>query len=209
MMTKLAPIPDPRTTKYDPTMNMSRLHLHWMMTLFLAACGDTEGPGGSGAGGGVVEEPTCENCAVECDAFGLCLATCESGSDCEVSCSGLALCGVDCTDTNTCATSCTGDADCLSVDCAGANNCTVDCADTAFCSVDCTDANNCDHVTCREDAECLLVCTGANNCEFETCENPTSCADDVIACNRECPSCGDGLCEAPLEFVEECPVDCG
>jgi hypothetical protein len=66
-------------------------------------------------------------------------------------------------------------------------------------------------MVCDGAADCLLVCTGANNCAFSSCSGSgaVSCADDVLVCHRECPSCGDGVCDQLLELPGDCEEDCG
>jgi hypothetical protein len=35
-----------------------------------------------------------------------------------------------------------------------------------------------------------------------------TCPNDVIVCNRECPKCGDGICDRVIETNGSCPGDC-
>lgn len=83
------------------------------------------------------------------------------------------------------------------------------CGNGASCAIDCTNANNCDEIECPSGAECVMLCTGANNCTFDVCPGgATSCPDAVVVCNRDCPSCGDGVCDVGLESAESCAQDC-
>ncbi len=72
--------------------------------------------------------------------------------------------------------------------CQGVDECKTTCIGNSTCDIDCFGATACHDNICADGAECLLDCTGAHRCRFTVCEGgQTSCANDVVVCNRACP----------------------
>lgn len=160
------------------------------------------------------EIPSCPDgftCDFTCEADACGEVVC-GPTDCTVDCAQEAQCpGIDCTDA-LCDVRCTGGSACDAIDCTGAAGCVVECSGASTCNVDCTGARVCDDVRCTGDSGCLLLCADASNCAFASCDGGSgmqTCPGDVLACNRACPTCGDGTCDAGIESASGCPEDCG
>ncbi|HWM88406.1 MAG TPA: hypothetical protein VNO33_21270 [Kofleriaceae bacterium] len=158
---------------------------------------DTPDPGGGAQGdgapsgrdaGGEVDAGAVEECVAGCEECGegCCTETCGNGP-CDLRCERTDChCELDCAATQDMCNARCDKASCT-IDCSDVNNCHPRCKE-GDCEIDCSGANNCDKAECTDGAGCLLDCTGANNCRFERCEGEmTSCAGDILACNRDCP----------------------
>src|SRR5262245_18568499 len=183
----------------------------------IASCG--------GGGGGQSKCPpnefgTCD--VVDCHAAQSCQGDCPGGvcgdvdcteaGDCAVNCSGAAHCGkVAGTEAGTCSLDCSGGSSCDLVTCKGVDSCAVTCSGGSSCDIDCTNAKSCEEIKCSGGSPCLLVCAGAAGCGFAECSGGSGmaeCPDGILVCNRECPKCGDGVCDGALESCDSCKDDC-
>jgi hypothetical protein len=115
----------------------------------------------------------------------ICGDTC-GGPDCDLSCPDRPCdCELDCPADGNCKPKCEHH-DCA-IDCRGLDKCEATCKDSD-CTIDCTGTRECDHVKCEDGSGCLLDCTGTERCQFDACDGDvTSCADGLLACNRDCP----------------------
>lgn len=153
-------------------------------------------------------------CDVDCDGEGDCLAGCASGATCGlVECENVAFCGADCQNGSTC----------RDIDCSGSADCTLDCSRQSTCGVNCAGTRGLCAVDCSGGSACLLNC-GDNPeyfCGFSGCldagpdefDEPqlygVLCPGNIRVCNRPCPTCGDGICDAVAgETCSSCPADC-
>lgn len=133
-------------------------------------------------------------------------ATCGVGQDCQFrAVAGDAI--FDCADADTCITGCLDHSYCTvegnsaarnvalsrsssmaEINCQMTGECSALCASDSVCEIDCWNADSCDQNVCMDGAECLLDCTGARDCGFAFCGGgETTCANDVVVCNRPCP----------------------
>jgi hypothetical protein len=134
---------------------------------------------------------------------------CPVTATCGWKCADGAFCSAkDCRDADACSVECGKGATCDTVDCRG-GTCSGKCDEGSSCTFDCAGAEQCDDLECKGDAECLLNCADSASCGFKTCGAPTDCGRGLLACNRACPACGDGVCEpAAGERAATCPEDC-
>ncbi len=119
---------------------------------------------------------------------GTCSDSC-SGVDCALACPVAACnCDLACTSAAAiCAAVCHPNTVC-SLDCQGAPDCRLTCNDNSVCEQDCTGIASCDKSKCVDGASCLINCTGSTTCLFKQCDGgETSCANDILVCNRACP----------------------
>jgi hypothetical protein len=136
---------------------------------------------------------------------------CHAVDTCDVECPDAVVCpAIDCVDALECAVDCSDGAICDIVDCRGAADCSADCSDGSICSIDCDGAGSC-RADCSGDSPCLLFCGNAGFCDFDECSGGSGvveCPDGFLACNRDCPACGDGFCDLLFEDASTCPEDC-
>ncbi len=153
------------------------------------------------------------NCDAECPGSAECfLLNCQDSGYCDLQCSSDVLCqNVDCSNSGSCDVACTGSSNCPHIRCVGTGECDVECSGDVDCGVNCTGAGSC-WSACTGSSRCLLDCSESNDCGFSECGEwgEMSCPDGVIVCNRECPTCGDGMCERVAgEQCKTCSEDCG
>lgn len=117
-------------------------------------------------------------CREECTDLNCDLSCTKNDCDCEFQCAP---------DTDNCNLLCADGASC-DIDCGSAEECTATCEANSVCQVDCSGVEECQQTVCEAGAQCLLDCTGTVECGFATCAGmETSCSNDLIACNRDCP----------------------
>jgi hypothetical protein len=144
-------------------------------------------------------------CDFNCDGFTLCDAGCSGGSKCGV---------VDCRGSTACDVQCSGGSSCGYIDCQHTTGCEPNCSGGSRCDINCDGVTNCS-VTCSGGSPCLVLCADATcspHTQFADCSGGSgtvSCPQGMIACNRACPSCGDGVCDRIAgETCSNCPHDC-
>jgi hypothetical protein len=135
---------------------------------------------------------------------------CHQAELCEVDCPGGAFCpDIDCTDADECILDCSGGSLCA-LDCDGAATCDMTCSGGSDCELDCGGALDCT-AACTGGSPCLIDCEGAEGCDFVECSGGSGaveCEGDFLACNRDCPACGDGVCDWLVEDSVSCGDDC-
>ncbi len=184
------------------------------LVVFLLACGASGPPDPLPTPGasqvetcGSVVDPPCECSESVCDVL------CDNQTSCTANCTGGAQCGVvDCFGDTSCTLSCSGGSLCDYVDCRNVTSCNVDCSGGGKCNVNCEHATSCD-TTCSGGSPCLLYCGSATSCTFGECSGGSgmqTCPNDIVVCNRPCPTCGDEICDRiASETCTTCPGDCG
>ena len=164
-----------------------------------------------------------------CPPSNTCDIACAEGY-CTPNCSGGARCGVvACSDRTACCAQCSTGSRCDYIDCRNVTDCEVDCSGGSSCGVACG-GTTCE-VDCSGGSACLILRTGGLLPIFTGCGdaggggiscagdplantlpvyNVLECPGNMIVCNRQCPRCGDGICD-PLagETCRNCPSDCG
>ncbi len=163
---------------------------------------------------GPVDCSNSHDCTAECPGDAECaVLNCRKSGSCDLHCSGNVLCNFqDCRESDNCDLSCTGSSNCPAMLCNNATSCHVECSGDVDCAVDCTETHSCRDISCTGSSRCLLNCTDSSNCGYAECtgNGETTCPNGIIVCNRECPYCGDGECEAVAgENCDSCSDDCG
>lgn len=167
-----------------------------LSTMSVVACG---GDDDAGACHPDTFDDSCD--VIDCHDVELCDVECPGGTTCP---------DVDCSGADQCLLECSGGTACDVVDCSDALLCDVTCSGGALCNVDCEGAAEC-VATCSGGGPCLLLCAAADECDFADCSGGSGvveCDDGILACNRDCPSCGDGVCDLLLEDPATCSEDC-
>jgi len=172
-----------------------RLAITVFAVLFASACGGDDDHV-------CAPDQTGETCdVIDCHAADACDVTCPAGSVCAE---------VDCTDAAECTLDCSGGAICDVIDCRGADVCHATCSGGSMCDLDCDGAGDCT-ASCSGNSPCLLDCGDAEICDFVECSGGSGvveCLGGILACNRDCPGCGDGICDSLFEDHDSCGEDC-